>query len=119
MDGICEPGEFCTIDCFDCCATTCDFDFLCEPALGESCLTCPNDCGSCPVMDGGTGISDAGRCYGDGGTSTQVCGDGCCNVAGGENCETCDLDCGGCVCQVPPVCDCQSCPSGCLAGQCP
>lgn len=40
---------------------------------GETCTSCPQDCGACPV-----------------------CGDGDCT--GGETCETCSYDCGECTC---------------------
>ncbi len=41
---------------------------------GETCSSCPQDCGTCP----------------------PGCGDGMCN--GIETCETCPTDCGACVC---------------------
>jgi len=43
---------------------------------GETCLTCPADCGSCPA------------------DSSPFCGDGTCN--NGETCSSCSPDCGAC-----------------------
>jgi len=48
-------------------------DGVCNSAVGETCASCPADCGSC----GG-------------------CGDGTCNAAGGETCSSCPADCGQC-----------------------
>lgn len=45
---------------------------VCE--TGETCATCPQDCGACPAG----------------------CGDGVCS--GSETCETCSTDCGVCAC---------------------
>ena len=57
---------------------------------GETCATCPQDCGNC-------------------------CGDGSCNY--GETCSTCPSDCGNCVTCPNGVCDasetCSSCPQDC------
>ncbi len=50
---------------------------VCE--VGETCSTCPSDCGECPV--------------------TPECGDGTCN--GEESCEDCPSDCGDCPVQEP------------------
>jgi hypothetical protein len=67
---------------------------------GETCSTCPADCGVCP----------------------PVCGDASCN--GSETCSSCPADCGAC--PPPPVCGdatcgggetCSSCPADC--GVCP
>lgn len=78
-DGSCNNGETCSScpsDCGTCSGATA------VPtcgngvcASGESCNTCPQDCGSC-----------------------VACGDGACN--GGETCNTCAQDCGQC----PAVC---------------
>ncbi len=62
---------------------------------GETCTTCPSDCGACTVC--GDGTCDAGEtcsaCASDCGACI-VCGDGTCN--GGEDCGTCASDCGAC-----------------------
>ncbi len=57
---------------------------------GETCSTCPGDCGDCP----------------------PGCGDGACN--GGETCSTCPDDCGAC----PPVCGNGVCEAGESCGNC-
>jgi len=44
---------------------------------GETCSTCPSDCGTCPVVP-----------------PPASCGDGTCN--NGETCSTCPSDCGAC-----------------------
>ncbi|MES9992280.1 MAG: Ig-like domain-containing protein [Candidatus Thiodiazotropha sp.] len=81
------------------CKPACD-DGVCE--LGETCETCPQDCGQCE--------------------QDPVCDDGVCDLD--ETCETCPQDCGQC--EQHPVCDdgvcesgesCDSCPQDC--GVCP
>ncbi len=64
---------------------------ICE--VGETCYTCPSDCGVC-----GGGLS---------------CGDGIC--ASGENCAACPDDCGSC----PPLCPNGACDSGETCTNCP
>ncbi|MDP6943299.1 MAG: hypothetical protein QF464_04045, partial [Myxococcota bacterium] len=106
-DGVCAPDdgetcESCPADCGDCPVEPCG-DGECSEANGENCTTCPVDCGECP----------------------DPCGDGECNAESGETCETCPVDCGDC--PVDPcgdtVCDadggetCESCPVDC--GDCP
>jgi hypothetical protein len=88
------------------CGYACDSvcgDGVCKE--GESCTSCPVDCGAC-----------GGRC-----------GDGACKL--GESCDTCPLDCGACTgscCEARPepgcedsgvrACVCASDPACCLAG---
>lgn len=104
--GSCASGEdcaeFCSTGSSDCfpqsavCSATCLAptsttttlpscpNGVCEPALGEDCTTCPQDCGTCPTSSSTT-------------TSTLVlpgCGDSVCDGGTGENCETCPQDCG-------------------------
>ena len=50
---------------------------LCEPSIGETCETCSQDCGLCPIP-------------------TPTCGDRICDPSIGENCNTCSVDCGTC-----------------------
>ncbi len=68
-------------------------------AVPETCESCPQDCGACPI-----------------------CGDGECN--GDEDCTACDIDCGKCptcpngTCAADESCltceeDCGACPEGC------
>jgi hypothetical protein len=91
-DGICV-SEVASV-CGQQCPTVCG-DGLCN--AGESCGSCSQDCGACPVCgDGwcdwtetcGTCSQDCGAC--------PACGDGTCN--GSETCGSCSQDCGACVC---------------------
>jgi hypothetical protein len=87
-NGFCEAGESCTSCPDDCgpCPPTCPND-VCD--AGETCQTCPEDCGPCE----------------------PECGDGFCDEAAGETCESCPQDCGQCPgCQTA-----NDCPPG---GQC-
>ena len=71
---------------------------MCE--AGETCMSCPMDCGACP----------------------PVCPNGMCEA--GETCKTCPADCGAC----PPVCPnaiyeqmsetCMNCPQDCGSCNC-
>jgi hypothetical protein len=69
-------------------------DGVCDPALGESTITCPGDCPPPPgycgdgTCDPGLGESTV-TCPGD---CPLVCGDGFCNIAGGEL-QSCPSDC--------------------------
>ncbi|HZF47733.1 MAG TPA: hypothetical protein VE093_03730 [Polyangiaceae bacterium] len=68
-------------------------DGTCAP--GETCMSCPKDCGPCVVC--GDGKCDASEtcttCAGDCGPC-PLCGDGKCNAS--ETCMTCAGDCGPC-----------------------
>lgn len=69
--------------------TTCDNDRTCESSKGESCSTCPSDCGTCGGSGGGSG----------GGGYIATCNhDGACRNTGGnlETCYNCPSDCGTC-----------------------
>ncbi|MCC7345669.1 MAG: hypothetical protein IT573_12075, partial [Deltaproteobacteria bacterium] len=64
-------------------------DNVCDPSDGETCGTCPQDCGACPAC--GDGNADEGEECGDPGTSPGTC-------TAPETCE-------GCRCvPPPPVC---------------
>jgi hypothetical protein len=70
---------------------------VCQNFLGETCSTCPFDCGCAGGL-----ICWQGKCTqnpGVGGGS-GFCGDGICQAINGtgmfESCETCSLDCGTC-----------------------
>jgi hypothetical protein len=94
---------------------------VCQP--GETCATCPADCGVCPPVCGDAtcnGSETCSSCAADCGVCPPVCGDASCN--GSETCSSCPADCGVC----PPVCGdatcsegetCSSCPADC--GVCP
>ena len=64
---------------------------------GESCSSCPGDCGACPPVCGNSAC-EAGEscssCPGDCGACPPVCGNGSCET--GETCSNCASDCGAC-----------------------
>jgi hypothetical protein len=98
-------------------------DQICQKTLGESCVTCPGDCGTCPPDSGMDSSSpkcgnkvcenQAGEscaicpsdCCPDGGRrdgpTAAKCGDGVCDAKGGETCGTCPADC-----ECPGECPC-------------
>ena len=90
-DDLCvaEAVVDCGAECPDVCGDT-----DCGP--GESCATCPSDCGGCP-SDCGDGVCGTGEtcgsCPADCGACAG-CGDGTCG--GSETCGTCPSDCGAC-----------------------
>lgn len=74
-DGTCYDDETCLTCPEDC--GSCEQDPYCGDGTcdnNETCSTCPEDCGSCSV--------------------DPYCGDGVCN--NGETCSTCPGDCGNC-----------------------
>lgn len=105
--------------------------FLCGDGecFGETCDSCPEDCGPCACGDGECGEGetcescpkDCGECV--------LCGDDIC-AGGEENCQTCPEDCGECppgcgdgICRANENCltcplDCGECPPGCGDGVC-
>ncbi len=97
-DGNCEGAETCS-DCADCAVQWSPTGFcndgLCEPGIGEDCLSCPQDCNG--QQSGGP----SGRfCCGDGDGDTPVgCGDTRC-TSGGFSCGTSVLEtcCGDSIC---------------------
>ncbi len=106
-DGTCEPGVEnclnCPPDCPCAAGTSCSAGMCLGPTCGdgaceagETCDSCPSDCGDCPVG----------------------CGDGACEPLL-EDCATCPVDCGPCgggcgdmVC-APVIEDCGNCPGDC------
>jgi cysteine-rich repeat protein len=91
-DGISDIGEECDDGnnvSGDGCSNNCIFEFCGDVICNnyETVLTCPCDCGNCPLP--------------------PICGDGTCN--GDETCETCPGDCGECECE-DECCECsQTC----------
>jgi hypothetical protein len=106
-DGVCEGDETCS-DCADCLLQSpptgfCD-DGLCEPGIGEDCLSCPEDC------NGEQSGNPAGRfCCGDGDGEAPVgCGDAQC-TNGGFSCGTSMMEscCGDSICDpAESLCQC-------------
>ena len=127
---VCNPlyGSSCTY-----CSTACKLvtvtgpkcgDGLCSAVNGETCSTCPTDCGVCPPVCGNNvkegieqcdnGVLNGNVCnplYGSSCTYCSTacklvtvtgprCGDGSCSAINGETCSTCPTDCGACA-----VCD--------------
>lgn len=93
-DAICGSGESCSScpdDCGICSGPICG-NAACE--AGESCSTCSMDCGTCATCGDQIcqGGEDCATCAGDCG-ACSVCGDGICS---GEDCGTCSQDCGTC-----------------------
>ncbi|HEX6900640.1 MAG TPA: hypothetical protein VF789_13025 [Thermoanaerobaculia bacterium] len=70
-------------------------------SAGESCSTCPTDCGACPVCGDllCTGGESCSTCSNDCG-QCAICGDGICSAA--ESCWSCCNDCG--VCNLGEIC---------------
>jgi hypothetical protein len=145
----CSPcvGQVCSIDPF-CCTQAWDalcvdeaFKLcgLCAPVcgdvdcgLGETCFSCPDDCGACPpcpppLVSCGPSCADLQNDPGNCGACDnscipgQLCQSGVCSGGGcgdgvcvpGEDCKLCPGDCGPCP---PPVCPpgLTPCPSGCV-----
>ncbi|MFA6198269.1 MAG: right-handed parallel beta-helix repeat-containing protein [Patescibacteria group bacterium] len=87
---------------------------------GETCSTCPADCGACCGNGACVAPENCSNCSADCG---NCCGDGSCNF--GENCTSCPGDCGACFCG-DTVCNngetCSTCPGDCGSccgnGQC-
>ena len=98
-NGQCSIGETCATCPADCgaCASPCG-DGVCGE--GETCALCAADCGVCPPECGDSdcnGAETCGSCPGDCGACPK-CGDDACN--GAETCKSCPSDCGAC----PPEC---------------
>ena len=118
-DGKCETDEICTTCGSDCVSSAGAFcgNGVCEPTIGESCLSCPGDCAGSQA-----GKPNSRYCCGNGSTGQNpvTCADSrctqgarecsntpqaasCCGdlqCGGVENSFNCALDCGP-----PPACD--------------
>ena len=114
-DKVCDDGETCEtcpIDCGLC--PTCG-DGTCDN--GETCSNCPQDCGVCSTCGDGkcTPPETCLSCAPDCGPCPS-CGDGTCTPPG-ENCYTCPADCGKCMGCGDGICEsdetCASCPQDC------
>jgi len=115
-NGSCDNGETCTTCPQDCGLCASCGDNTCNN--GETCSSCPQDCGLCPHCpdgvcdDGETCLSCAPDCG-----PCPSCGDGKCDTADAENCFTCPEDCGECMTCGNGLCDsgetCASCPTDC------
>mmetsp|Transcript_35080 Transcript_35080/g.78080 ORF Transcript_35080/g.78080 Transcript_35080/m.78080 type:complete len:639 (+) Transcript_35080:103-2019(+) len=83
--------------------STCNYNTVCEPALGEDAISCPD----CKVSGCGDGVCDADENYANCikdcplpvvtpssvVVSTPRCGDGICQAYAGEDCTNCSQDC--------------------------
>lgn len=69
-------------------------DGQCRSGEGETCSTCPQDCGACPFCGDGKclGSETCSTCAKDCGACP--CGNGVC--AATETCSSCSADCGAC-----------------------
>lgn len=101
-DGWCDYnlGETCDSCPEDCgwCNPECG-DGICDADYGEECYWCPEDCGDCPDECGDGFCSwneDCNSCPWDCGPCPDQCGDGYCDSYYGETCSTCPTDCGTC-----------------------
>ncbi len=115
--GQCKPGLQCVngqcIISPTCGNGTCDAD------QGETCLSCPFDCGQCC----GNGKCEAqygetcATCLADCG---PCCGNGTCDPNYNETCNTCPADCGQCCgngkCEADYNENCATCPADCGCG---
>lgn len=125
LDEVCKVGLVCSegicVGCTDCaeCGNT-----SCDAAQGESCASCPADCGACESCGNGTCepelAEDCGTCPDDC-DACESCGNGSCDAELGESCFSCEADCDAC----PPACGdgdcngdetCALCPGDC---ECP
>lgn len=78
----------------------------CDP--GETCRSCPKDCGPCATCgdgvcqtgdagdDSDANSEDCGSCPQDCNGACPSCGDGVCSLADHETCASCPQDCGQC-----------------------
>jgi len=115
-DGMCEGAETCS-DCADCVFVSpptgfCE-DGLCEPGIGEDCLSCPEDCNGEQ-----SGNPSERFCCGDGDGEAPVgCGDTRC-TSSGFTCGTSVVEacCGDSSCDPVELCvcaaDCGTVPPG-------
>ncbi|MCA9656549.1 MAG: hypothetical protein H6712_30980 [Myxococcales bacterium] len=107
-DGLCIP---CT-DCAECGNNSCDV------AQGESCASCPADCGACESC--GNDLcepelaEDCASCPADC-DACESCGNGSCEADQGEDCFSCEPDCDAC----PPACGDGDCNGGETCALCP
>lgn len=92
---------------------------------GETCTSCPDDCGVCPPVCGDKQCDSAETCQscpGDCGPCAPACGNKKCESPT-ENCQNCATDCGKCpVLCGDGTCDatetCSSCAADCCAPKC-
>lgn len=115
----CDPAEACTGNLATCPADTNSCAVCPDGACnnGETCASCPQDCGACqPTCPNGAceGSETCSSCAQDCGACPPTCGDGVCNE--GESCSSCPEDCS--VCCGDSVCgdageDCNTCSADC------
>jgi subtilisin len=111
----CEAGETCNSCPQDCgaCPAVCG-DATCQST--ETCNSCPQDCGACPAVCGDATCQSTETCKScpqDCGACPAVCGDATCQST--ETCNSCPQDCGAC----PAVCGDATCQSTETCKSCP
>lgn len=114
-DGITSNGCECAAGCVNGTCQGCG-DGSCNPGIGETCMNCQSDCGSCPFCGDlmCNGAENCSTCAGDCGA---CCGNASCDTIFGENCASCATDCGSCCgnasCEGIFNENCMTCPDDC------
>ncbi len=120
-DGSCQGGlgetcNSCPADCGGCCGNA-----FCDAALGETCSNCAADCGGCGPVCGDTICNGSETCSTCAIDCGGCCGNGACEAGLGETCQTCASDCAACcgdgTCEAALGETCATCSQDC--GQCP
>lgn len=118
-NGACDTGESCAScpgDCGRCTQEHCGNDTC---GRRETCVTCERDCGACSGCGNGVceGAETCANCQADcGRCSAEFCGNGVC--ARRESCTACSRDCCPIVAQCAVASDCDPTGSECIEPTC-